>query len=104
MDNAEMLSLLIVGGHPADVFDCAGGTLAHHIDRGDRVTAAVMTHGARSHHVQLIDDVREGRVEVGAITDDVIAENPEAKFDEIMQACALVGMTTCVVCFMKTTS
>jgi len=32
------LRLLSVGGHPADAFDSAGGTLAHHVQRGDLVT------------------------------------------------------------------
>ena len=34
------LSILNTGGHPADAFDACGGTLANHIDRGDRVTVA----------------------------------------------------------------
>ena len=93
MEIPEKLSILVVGGHPADVFDCAGGTLAHHIDRGDRVTAVVMTHGARSHHIGLIEDVREGRVEVESVTDQVIAEGVEAKRDEMTEACALFGIT-----------
>jgi len=73
------LSILVVGGHPADAFDCAGGTLAHHVERSDRVTAAVLTHGARSHSMGLIDDLRDGRIEPELVTDDVISEHAQVK-------------------------
>ena len=33
----EKLTILVVGGHPADVFDHCGGTMAHHIQQGDNV-------------------------------------------------------------------
>ena len=34
---------LSVAAHPADSFDQAGGTMAHHIAQGDKVTAVVAT-------------------------------------------------------------
>ena len=54
----KRLTILLVGGHPADAFDNAGGTMAHHAAAGDRVVSAVMTHGVRSHAVQLIEHYR----------------------------------------------
>ena len=93
MKKTRTLSILIVGGHPADAFDCAGGTLAHHVERGDRVTAAVLTHGARSHSMQLIDDLREGRLKPKSVTDGVIAQHAQVKHDEVTEACALLGIT-----------
>ena len=36
---ADNLSILLVGGHPADSFDNAGGTMAHHAAAGDRERA-----------------------------------------------------------------
>ena len=92
METPGKLSILVVGGHPADAFDCAG-TMAHHAQRGDRVTAAVLTHGARSHSIGLIDDLRDGRIEPESVTDDVISEHAQLKRDEITEACSLVGIT-----------
>lgn len=34
---AEPLRILSIGAHPADIFDQSGGTMAHHVDRGDYV-------------------------------------------------------------------
>ena len=53
------LNILIVGGHPADAFDNAGGTLAHHTARGDKVTALVLTHGTRVHDVVISEELRQ---------------------------------------------
>ena len=39
------IQILLVAAHPADSFDMAGGTLAHHVDQGDQVTAAILTTG-----------------------------------------------------------
>src|SRR5690606_33713501 len=47
--NSSNLRILVVGGHPADVFDQSGGTMAHHVARGARVYCAVMTTGVRAH-------------------------------------------------------
>ena len=41
----EKLTILVVGGHPADVFDHCGGTLAHHVAQGDRVVCLALTQG-----------------------------------------------------------
>ena len=32
------LRILMIGAHPSDCFDQAGGTLAHHAAAGDQVT------------------------------------------------------------------
>ena len=47
------IQILLVAAHPADSFDMAGGTLAHHVDQGDRVSVAILTTGVRSHHWEL---------------------------------------------------
>ena len=39
------LTILHTVAHPADAFDMAGGTLAHHVRDGDKVTVVVFTHG-----------------------------------------------------------
>ena len=43
------LRILVVGAHPADIFDQSGGTMAYHVSRGDFVACVVLTHGARIH-------------------------------------------------------
>ena len=43
------LRILSIGAHPADIFDQSGGTMAHHVQRGDYVGCVVLTHGARVH-------------------------------------------------------
>ena len=41
------IHVLLVAAHPADTFDQAGGTLAHHIEQGDTVTCIIATTGVR---------------------------------------------------------
>ncbi len=52
------LRLLCIGGHPADTFDGAGGTLAHHVQDGDEVTVVALTAGTRIHDVVISDSMR----------------------------------------------
>ncbi|MEE2658909.1 MAG: PIG-L deacetylase family protein [Candidatus Latescibacterota bacterium] len=90
----DSLSILLVGGHPADAFDNAGGTLAHHAAAGDRVVSAVMTHGVRSHAIKLIDRYRTGdqsSLEIDQV-DGEVREVVEEKRDEVREACALMGI------------
>ena len=56
---SKPIKLLIVAAHPADSFDQAGGTLAHHAAEGDQVSALIMTGGARSHDWRLQDSHRK---------------------------------------------
>ena len=51
--------ILIVAAHPADSFDQAGGTMAHHVAQGDKVTCLVATTGVRSHHWRLTEEKRQ---------------------------------------------
>lgn len=89
----EPLSLMIVGGHPADAFDNAGGTLSHHVERGDRVTAVVLTHGVRSHDCELIDDLHTGRRTVSDATAELVQSHADQKREEVRQACAIMGIS-----------
>ena len=52
------IHLMIVVAHPADSFDQAGGTLCHHLEQGDRVTALIVTTGSRSHDWESIEEKR----------------------------------------------
>lgn len=85
------IRILLFGTHPADTFDQAGGTLAHHVALGDQVTVVAATLGTRSHDWELIDEQKKsGR------TMDVEQRQKEArekKLSEIRKACAFLGIT-----------
>src|SRR5512140_1352122 len=90
----EILRLLIVGGHPADAFDGAGGTLAHHAAQGDQITALVLTQGTRIHDVVISDELRKrGTVPPAEELDALMAERSKVKHDEVVRACAIMGFT-----------
>jgi len=57
---SDRLSILVIGGHPADVFDHCGGTLAHHVRSGDQVTCLALTQGLRIHDVVVSEIFRFG--------------------------------------------
>ena len=54
---SDNLRLLSIGAHPADIFDQSGGTMAHHVARGDWVGCVVLTHGARVHDKVISDEM-----------------------------------------------
>ncbi|MFH1007260.1 MAG: PIG-L deacetylase family protein [Candidatus Latescibacterota bacterium] len=83
------IHIVLVAAHPADSFDQAGGTLAHHVDRGDRVTVLIATTGVRSHHSRLQEEKRQGGAEF-----DIEARIKEAaveKLEEVRNACRILG-------------
>lgn len=84
------LRLLIVTAHPADSFDQAGGTIAHHVELGDSATALMLTTGVRSHDWQLLDARRRG--EKGGQEVDVVGA-VHKKEREAREACAILGIT-----------
>jgi LmbE family N-acetylglucosaminyl deacetylase len=91
---SDPLRLLCVGGHPADTFDCAGGTLAHHVEQGDSVTVVALTQGTRIHDVVISERLRfsdtvPDEVELKAL----MAERAKVKEDEVIRACAFLGIT-----------
>jgi LmbE family N-acetylglucosaminyl deacetylase len=87
---SRALRLLMVGAHPADMFDQAGGTLAHHAARGDHVTAVTLTTGARSHHWAMIDQKRKQQEKLDV--EEVLKQAIKEKMDEARKACAILGL------------
>ncbi|MBQ1316895.1 MAG: PIG-L family deacetylase [Lachnospiraceae bacterium] len=87
------MRILVVAGHPADMFDHCGGTLKHHIDNGDAVTCVSITQGLRIHD-EVISDVF--RHKVGQFTEEevqkLIAERQKVKYKEAVEACGLFGI------------
>jgi LmbE family N-acetylglucosaminyl deacetylase len=83
------IQILLVAAHPADSFDQAGGTLAHHVARGDKVTVAIATTGVRSHHWELKDEKqRQGSdLDVETRMKEAVAE----KLEETRKACRICG-------------
>ena len=89
----EPLRILSIGAHPADVFDQSGGTMAHHVEKGDYVVCCVLTHGARVHD-KVISDEMQHRTEIPE-ADELISlmkERSDVKADEVREACRLLGV------------
>ena len=53
------MKIMMVCAHPGDAFDDSGGTLCHHVERGDDVIVLIVTHGARSHAAMFTDEKRK---------------------------------------------
>lgn len=89
----EPLKILVVAGHPADMFDHCGGTLLHHIEDGDSVTCVSITQGLRIHDEVVSDMFRHN---IGQYTqeqiDEIIAERQKVKYKEAVDACAIFGI------------
>jgi len=83
------LHLLLVGAHPADGFDAAGGTLAHHAARGDRISVAIATTGVRSHHWRLVEEKR--RAGAALDVEESVRQAEAEKLEEVRGACRILG-------------
>ena len=87
------LRIMCVGGHPADAFDSAGGTLAHHVQRGDHVTVVALTQGTRVHDVVISDTLRfQDRMPDPADLRSLMDERAQVKEDEVRRACGFLGI------------
>ena len=91
---ADALRIMLVGGHPADAFDNAGGTLCHHAERGDRVTCLVLTQGTRVHdEVLSAQMLKAERVPDAEDLSQLISQRAEVKREEVREACAILGLS-----------
>ncbi len=91
MDN---LRILVVGGHPADVFDHCGGTMVHHVRRGDQVTCLALTHGLRIHDVVIQEELRfQERTPDPERMEKLLQERAKVKHKEVVDACGILGIT-----------
>lgn len=87
------LRILVVGAHPADAFDNAGGTCYHHAQQGDVITSFILTGGARVHDEIISDYMRTQKVippekELRAL----MAQRIAVKQKEVFEACAIMGI------------
>ena len=88
------MKILVVGGHPADVFDHCGGTLLHHTRAGDIVTCLALTQGLRIHD-EVVSEIFRFGLE-GYTEEDIAricAEREQIKLGEVKAACTLFGIT-----------
>ena len=93
MKNPPPLRLLSIWAHPADTFDQSGGTMAHHIERGDHVACAVLTHGARVHDKVISDDMfHRDDLPEGTEISPLMAERTDVKAEDVRKACAILGV------------
>jgi 4-oxalomesaconate hydratase len=98
---SKPLRILVIGAHPADVFDQSGGTMAHHIARGDWVGCAVVTTGVRVHD-KVISDEMQRRKEIPGAEElkKTMAVRSAVKEKEVVHACSLLGVREQVVHFL----
>jgi len=90
---SESLRLLSIGAHPADIFDQSGGTMAHHVERGDYVACAVLTHGARVHDKVISDEMfRREEIPEGKELSELMSDRSDLKAAEVRRACAALGV------------
>jgi LmbE family N-acetylglucosaminyl deacetylase len=90
---SEPLRLVVIGAHPADVFDQSGGTMAHHTARGDYVACISLTHGARVHD-EVISDEMYHRAEMPPALEleQLIGDRSDVKAREVLAACKILGV------------
>ncbi|HBO43168.1 MAG TPA: hypothetical protein DD670_04385 [Planctomycetaceae bacterium] len=98
---SKPLRILVIGAHPADIFDQSGGTMAHHVQRGDWVGCVVVTHGSRVHDKVVSDEMfRREEIPDAAELERIILERAEVKTKEILRACAILGVRSEDVYFL----
>ena len=83
----EPLRIMGIYAHPADVATEAAGTMAIHADRGDEVTAVVLSDGIRMHPHFLT--VGEGSASGQHVTHE---EYAEFKREEVRRAARIIGI------------
>ena len=79
------LSILSIGGHPKDVVLYAGGTMALHVERGDRVVGLTPTYGLSHHETAVAAYKRGEQIDVAALKRE--------RMQELTEACDDLGVT-----------
>ncbi|HBN83466.1 MAG TPA: hypothetical protein DDZ89_06435 [Clostridiales bacterium] len=89
----KKLQIMVIMAHPADTFDHCGGTLMHHVRKGDHVTVVSVLQGVRVHDAVVSDQLRytgggQKPEEAKAIRDD----RSSIKYKEVSNACKILGI------------
>lgn len=83
----DHLRIMGIYAHPADVATEAAGTMAIHADRGDELSAVVLSDGIRMHpHFLTIGDGADGGEQV------TFEEYAEFKREEVRRAARIIGI------------
>ena len=86
------LRLLTITAHPHDVTYTLG-TLAHHIERGDKVTVVSLSDGATTHNEELEDEMRKPAAERRPeVLERSRNEQASRKHHELQRVCSLFGI------------
>src|SRR6187549_1308906 len=83
----DPIRIMGIYAHPADVATEAAGTMAIHADRGDELTAVVLSDGIRMHPHYLT--VGEGAASAEPVS---FEEYAEFKRDEVRRAAKIIGI------------
>ena len=91
--DVRKMKIMMFCAHPGDAFDDSGGTLCHHVQRGDDVTVVIITTGARSHAAMFTDEKRKAKGQrdekLAAAT---VEEIEKVKQEEIVAAGSELGL------------
>lgn len=92
--DVRKMKVMMICAHPGDAFDDSGGTLCHHVQRGDDVVVVLITNGARSHAAMFTDEKRKPEGERDEeLAGKTIEEIEEIKAEEIRAAGKELGIT-----------
>src|SRR5262245_8683662 len=84
------LKILVVGAHPADAVDNAGGTILLHTRLGDEVTVLSLSHGVYSHAATITEKKHTPEELLGQVMErdkiDLIKQN------ELGEAARILGI------------
>lgn len=82
-----MSKLLVIAGHPQDLFERCGGTTLKHIERGDEVMFVRLTNGVATHAFGVFEPEGDDKPDN---FDEIVAFNRQ----EVDEACELLGVTS----------
>ena len=92
-EKPEGLNLLAIVAHPHDLCHM-GGTCAHHVQRGDSVTAVAITGGQTTHDEELADELRkppdQRDMSILSRSEEEYAKSKEREFGKV---CGVFGIT-----------
>lgn len=89
----QPMRILVIGAHPADAFDCAGGTCLHHVAMGDTVKSFILTGEARVHDEVISEQMKDGRpIPDKETLEELMRERIQNKQREVIEACAIMGI------------
>ena len=95
---AEKLRILVIGAHPADVFDNCAGTILHHTARGDWVAGVSLTHGVRKHDREVVEGMqRRKSLPKAAALKELIEKRAAVKAGELRKISNFLGMAELVL-------